>query len=303
MRRAPWRSRWILVVGVCASASHAGAQELEPGAYTVSPVGVNLFNAGYTFNTGDVTFDPSLPVEDAQANINTLALSLGRAIGLAGRSATVLVTVPITGGHIDGRYLGQFTEIDRIGFGDMRFRLGANLYGAPARKMPEFAKTPPPRTNLSAGITVIAPTGQYDPARVINLGSNRWSFKPELAVIRTNGKWLLELYGGVWLSTANTNYAGGKTRSQDPIASTQLNVRYTFRRSLWLSGNANYYTGGRTSINGRANLDLQQNSRVGSTLSMPVGPKGSFRIAVSQGAVTTIGADFLGLSMSYQRVF
>ena len=40
------------------SASRLGAQELEPGAYTVSPVGINVLNLTYGLSTGDVTFDP-----------------------------------------------------------------------------------------------------------------------------------------------------------------------------------------------------------------------------------------------------
>jgi hypothetical protein len=50
-------------------------------------------------------------------------------------------------------------------------------------------------------------------------------------------------------------------------------------------------------------LDLQKNSRIGSTLTVPLSPRSSFRLAVSQGAYTTIGGDFLGLSVSYQRAF
>ena len=169
--------------------------------------------------------------------------------------------------------------------------------------MPEFARTPPPRTNLSVGLTAVAPTGQYDPARVINLGSHRWSFKPEGAITRTNGRWMVEFYGGVWLFTANDELQVTHTQTREPLLSTQLNLRYTFKPSLWISANANYYTGGRTTVDGRANSDLQTNSRLGTTLSVPLGNRSSIRFAVSDGAYTTIGGDFLGLSMSFQRVF
>jgi hypothetical protein len=299
------RLRLSLLVALllCAFASHAGAQELEPGAYTVSPIGVNLFNLGYTFNGGDVAFDPSLPVEDARARVHTVTVSLGRSISLFGRSATILVAAPIIRGHIEGLYVGDFTAIDRTGLGDMRIRLGANLYGSPARELAEFRKAVPARTNLSAGLTVIAPTGAYDSSRVINIGSNRWSFKPEVAVQRSYDAWLFEFYVGAWLFTDNDAYLGTHTRSQKPVGSTQFNARYTFKPGLWLSANANFYTGGRTAIDDKANLDLQRNSRIGSTLTVPLSPRSSFRVAVSEGAYTTIGADFLGLSVSYQRAF
>ena len=288
---------------LCLFGTNAGAQELEPGAYTVSPVGVNLFNLGYTFNSGDVNFDPSLPVEDAHATINTLVLSYGRSISFFGRAATLLASLPVVGGNITGLYLGQFTAIDRGGLGDARVRLGVNLFGAPARKMPEFAKTPPPKNNISASLTVAMPTGEYDPARIINLGANRWSFKPEAAFIRTTGPWLFEVYAGAWLFTANNDFAGGHIRTQDAILSTQFNARYTFKPGLWLSGNVNFYRGGRTNVDGRADLDFQTNSRVGATMTIPLSPRSSFRVALSDGAYTTIGADFLGVSVSFQRAF
>jgi hypothetical protein len=298
-----FRSTLLVALLVCASASYAGAQELEPGAYTVSPIGVNLFNLGYTFNGGDVAFDPSLPVEDAKSRVHTLNVSLGRSISLFGRSATILVAVPIIRGHIEGLYVGDFTAVDRTGLGDVRIRLGANLYGSPARELAEFRNTVPARTNFSAGLTVITPTGAYDSSRAINIGSNRWSFKPELAVQRSYDAWLFEFYAGAWLFTDNNDYAGGHVRSQKPVGSAQLNARYTFKPGLWLSANVNYYTGGRTAIDGHINLDLQKNSRIGSTLTVPLSPRSSFRLAVSQGAYTTIGGDFLGLSVSYQRAF
>ena len=281
----------------------AAAQELEPGAYTVSPVGINLFNAGYSVNSGEVAFDPSLPVENASATIHTVMLSYGRAIGLAGRSGTVLVAVPIIDGHLEGLVAGTPQAADRTGLGDMRIRVGVNLFGAPARTLPEFAKTPPSDVNIGVSVTIVAPVGQYDSARFVNLGNNRWAFKPEAALIRNAGSWMFEIYGGAWLFTDNDDYVNGQVRSQDPIASLQFSARRTFRPGLWISANANFYRGGRTQVGDTFNQDLQSNSRVGTTFSWPFNPRRSIRVAVSRGAYTTIGADFTALSASFQQAF
>src|SRR5262245_51220214 len=174
----------LLLAAITASPSRAFAQELEPGAYTVSPVGINVLNLSYVFNSGDVNFDPSLPVEDGSARVHSGTFAVARAINLAGRSATALVAFPLVSGHVSGRYLGQPAFVDRTGFADMRVRLGVNLYGEPARSLQEFAKTARSRINVGASVTVVLPTGQYDPARIINLGVNRAAFKPEAAIIR-----------------------------------------------------------------------------------------------------------------------
>jgi hypothetical protein len=291
------------LLAIVFAAASASAQELEPGAYTVSPVGTNLLNAGYVFNSGDVTFDPSLPIEDGSATIHSISIAYGRSVSLAGRSATLLVAIPIVGGHLEGLYLGERAVADRKGLSDMRIRVGVNLYGAPARRMPEFATTPPSKYNIGASVTVIAPVGQYDSRRIVNLGNNRWAFKPEAAIIRNAGVWMFEIYGGVWLFTDNDDYVNGQVRSQNALASAQFSLRRTFRPGLWASANINYYTGGRTNVGGVFKQDFQANSRAGATLSVPLSRRNSVRFAVSQGAVTTIGADFLGLSASFQQIF
>jgi hypothetical protein len=293
----------LTLLALVALARHLGAQELEPGTYTVSPVGINVLNLSYVFNTGDVTFDPSLPVEDGSARVHTGSFAYARSVNLAGRSATALVAFPLVGGHVTGKYLGEPAVVDRTGFGDMRIRVGMNLYGEPARRPAEFVKTQRSKLNIGASVMMVLPTGQYDPNRIINLGLNRAAFKPEAAIIRNYERWMFEIYGGAWLFTSNDDFAGGHVRSQDPLLSVQFSLRRTFRTGLWISGNANFYRGGRTHVDDLAKQDFQSNSRVGTTVSMPVARRNSFRLAVSKGAYTTIGADFLGVSASFQQAF
>ena len=141
-----------------------------------------------------------------------------------------------------------------------------NLYGAPAMTPKEFASYQH-KTIVGVSLTVAPPLGQYDPTKLINLGTNRWSFKPEVGFSQARGKWVVEAMAGVWLFTDNTNFFGGSTREQDPIVATQFHLTYKFQRTMWLAADANYFTGGRTTIGGRQNLDLQRNSRIGATFS------------------------------------
>ena len=167
----------------------ASAQELEPGAFWPLPRGLNIVTGVGGFNWGDVTFDPALPVEDASARITTTAFSFTRAFNLAGRSANAGVSLPVVGGHVEGLYLGEHAEVDRFGLGDPRIRLAVNLYGAPTMTPREFASY---RQRFIVGVSFVAvpPLGQYDSTKVINLGTNRWSFKPEIGLSQTYGKWV-----------------------------------------------------------------------------------------------------------------
>jgi hypothetical protein len=276
----------------------ASAQELEPGAYWPLPQGMNIATAVNSVNWGDLTFDPTLPVEEASAAINTTVLVYTRALSLAGRSANLSAQLPVVGGHVEGRLRGVTTEVRRFGLGDPRIRLGVNLYGAPPMTPQAFASYQL-RTILGASVTVAPPLGQYDETKVINLGTHRWSIKSELGLSHAIGQWVVELMGGVWVFTDNHAFTGGRTRTQDPIASAQVHVTYRFRRNMWLAGDANFYKGGRTTVDGEHNLDLQRNARIGTTFSAALTRHTAIRVAVSQGAYTTIGGDFTSVIVGY----
>ena len=152
---------------------------------------------------------------------------------------------------------------------------------------------------LGVSVSVAPPLGQYDSTKVINLGTNRWSIKSEIGYSHTRGSWVLEVMAGVWTFTDNTNLVGGRTRTQAPIVATQGHLTYKFSRTMWLAADANFYTGGRTSVEGTPNLDLQRNSRIGATFSSAIDRRQSIRASVSRGAYTTIGADFTSIAVGY----
>jgi hypothetical protein len=63
--------------------------------------------------------------------------------------------------------------------------------------------------NLGASFAIVAPLGQYDPARLVNIGTNRWGLKPEVGISRRFGRWFFDLYLGAWIFSANENYQAG----------------------------------------------------------------------------------------------
>jgi len=281
----------------------SASQELEPRAYSVSPVKTNVIIISNIYAAGDLSFDPSLPVEQASANINTVVAGYFRSMNVLGRSGNFTVVVPYSSGTVQGLLAGEFTQVSRSGLRDPAVRFAVNLYGAPAMHLKEFASWNR-KTIIGASIVVTAPLGQYDPAKLLNIGSNRWAFKPELGLSRRFGRWFLDAYGGAWLFTDNkTFYPGTRTRSQAPIASTQFHISYNIRPRLWAGFNANFYAGGRTSIDGVPSQDLQKNSRLGATLAIPFAKRQSFKVTYSTGALTTIGADFQALAVGWQYLW
>jgi len=283
----------LLSMPLCAS-----AQELEPGAYWPIPTGLMIVTLVNSFNWGDLAFDPSAPIDEARAVIDTTAFAFTRAFSLGGRSANAGVMLPVIGGHLEGLYLGEPAEVGRFGLGDPRLRLAMNLYGAPAM-MPKAFASYRQRTIVGVSVTVAPPLGQYDSTKLINLGTNRWSVRPELGVSRAYGRWVVEAMSGVWLFTDNADFVGGRTRKQDPIVATQVHVTFKFKRSMWLAADANYFTGGQTTIGGKQNLDFQRNSRIGATFSSALDRRQAIRVSMSRGAYMTIGADFISIAVGY----
>lgn len=290
------------VVLVLSLAGAAAGQELEPRAYAPNPTGATFVLLAYGRTSGDVVFDPSLPFRDVSAAVNSTSLLAGRTFGLLGRSASAGVALPYVWGSMQGSVGEQFRRIERSGLGDVRGRLAVNLVGAPALGLREFAARRP-GTTLGASLTVVAPSGQYDPAKLINIGANRWSFKPELGLSHPAGRWFLELYTGVWLFADNDDYFGGQRREQAPLGSVQGHMAYAFRPRLWLAGDATFYTGGRTTVDGAASADTLSNSRVGLTLSLPAGRRNSVKLTWATGFTTRVGGDFDTFGVAWQTLW
>lgn len=289
------------VLTLAASSPSAGAQDLVPGAYTPAPVGFNVFTATGVFNTGDITFDPTLPIEDADSTIGWAAFNVGRTLSVGGRYANILVGVPYLFGTVAGMVHGQFDEKSGAGLGDLVARIGVNLYGAPAMTAEQF-RAYRATTIVGVSFSAIAPTGEYDNSRYINIGTNRWAFKPEVGLSRRRGRWTFEGDLGLTFFTDNTDYVGGATREQSLIASVQGHLIYTIRPAFWVAGDGNFWNGGRVTVNGAPHVLDQKNSRLGITVAVPVATY-QFRISYSFGAYTTIGGDYQSLGVSYSRAW
>ena len=149
---------------------------------------------------------------------------------------------------------------------------------------------------------VTAPLGQYDNSKVVNLGTNRWSFKHEVGVSKAFGPWILEATAAATLYTDNTDFFNGNTRAQRPLYSFEGHAIYSFTPGIWGSLDVTYFNGGRTSINDTLNNDLQQNWRLGGTLSFPVSIQDSVKLYASSGVSARTGNDFhlIGIAWQYR---
>jgi len=284
------------VLWMCALAT---AQELEPRSYSPAPVGTNFAVVNYGRITGSVVLDPTLPVTDASASFSSATLGYSHAFGFLGRQTSISLGVPYVWGTGQGLVNGIPRSIYRSGLGDPRLRFSFIWFGSPAVGPAEFPKHKS-RTVMGTSVVIVAPVGQYDPNLLINIGANRWAFKPEIGISRTLRSWMMELDLGSWFFLQNPNFFHGQMREQAPLGSAQAHVSYTFRPGLWASLDGTYYTGGRTHVNGVRSNDLQQNSRLGATVALPMTRSQSLKLAYNRGTSVRRGGNFTTFGITYQ---
>jgi hypothetical protein len=285
--------------GLLMLGSVADAQSIEPRAFSNAPVGVNFLVTGYTYTRGALFTDPSLPITNADFSTSGLVVGYTRVLDLWGRSSKVDMIVPYAFLSGTAKLDGETVSRRISGNGDPGFRLSVNLYGAPALGLKEFTAY---RQDLIVGasLRVTAPWSQYDRSRVVNIGTNRWTFKPEVGVSKAVGHWTLEAAAAITFFTDNDEYYGGNVRSQDPLHAVEAHTVYTLRPGAWASLDATYYSGGRSKVDDSRNRDLQRNWRVGATLAIPLSIRNSVKFYASSGVWARTGNNFEAIGVAWQ---
>jgi hypothetical protein len=289
----------VLLVGADFATSDADAQELEPRAYANLPVGLNFLVGGYLYSQGGLATDPAVPIEDAELRLHTAVAAYARSLDVFGMSAKFDAVVPY--GWLSGSadVAGERREREVAGFYDPKVRFTLNFFGAPALSMDDFASYQQDII-VGASIQVSAPLGQYDPQRLVNLGTNRWSVKTELGISKAWGRLTAEIAPSVTLYTDNNDFFGDARREQAPLYAAQGHLIYSADYGIWISLDATYYIGGRTTVDGVENDDRLSNSRIGVTLAIPVDRRHSVKLYGSSGISTRTGEDFDRIGVAWQ---
>jgi outer membrane putative beta-barrel porin/alpha-amylase len=299
------RASLLLVVAL--ASVHSCAQDLAPRAYLITPVHSNAITLTYSFFTGNILFDGTVPITGATARASVPVLSLTHSLRIFGRSANFTASLPYGVGNFRGTVVGAETKAYRSGLLDSGFRLSVNLKGGPAMDVQDFLKWRQ-KTLVGVSLKVVPPTGQYDPTKLINFGANRWAFKPEVGLSRRWGHWVLDTYGAVWFFTMNHDFfsrnqfsPGTNTQTQNPIFAFEGHMSYDVKPRLWVSFDGNFWAGGRTSLSGVENPGtLQKNSRIGGTVSVPVSKHQSLKFSYNRGAYIRYGGNYDNVSVAWQ---
>ncbi len=222
-----------------------------------------------------------------------------RSLDVGGKSAKFDVILPYSFFSANGVVGGQARTREMSGLGDPRFRFSINLLGAPALSVKEFSAY---QQDLIVGMSVqvSAPLGQYENDKLLNLGNNRWSFRPELGISKAWGPWTVEVAPSVTFFSDNSDFYNGSLFAQAPIYLVRGHVMYNFQSGAWVSLDGTYFTGGRTTVNGMRGDNEQTNTRAGVTLALPVDRYNSIKFNASTGITTRTRSEFSVIGVAWQ---
>jgi hypothetical protein len=196
--------------------------------------------------------------------------------------------------------VGVDTAASRNGFGDGRIKIGINLLGSPVIAPKDFQKFQE-HTVLGVSVVISVPLGQYYADKLINIGSNRWGFKPEIGFSQRESRLFCEAYAGVWFYTENGQYFNKSTLSQKELFSFQAHMDYTFKHGKYIALNGGFASGGETALNGLERFDDQENWRIGATFSTPIFDRHqSVKCMINTGVATRAGQNYTALTVAYQ---
>ena len=258
------------------------AQELEPRRWSHLPTGADFTGGAFAYTGADISDAPALQLTDVHANLSTYVVSHVHSFALFDKSARIDVLQPYQQGSWTGKLAGAPAQVDRAGFDDTIARFSVNLYGAPALSGEEFAAyraATREETIVGAGLLMQIPTGEYDHEKLINIGSNRFTFRPQLGVVHSWGNWSAEMTGEVWIYTDNPEFFGENRLGYAPFYTVQTHLIYTFRPGLWTGLSFGAGMGQRSTLNDVEKDDRKKGIAFAASFGVPVSREFGGKIA------------------------
>jgi hypothetical protein len=277
------------------AAAPAFAVDDGPRAYFPVPVGTNNLNLLGIFQNTNSSLDPATAVKGADVNVDVGVLQYTRAFSLGGNASALALVAPF--GQVRGKAiltgpLGNNTivkETKSSGIGDISLLGVFGIVGSPAMTRMQYAQFKP-GFSMGALVMVTAPTGAYDEAKLINLGTNRWAFRVGAPL-----GWVL---GGSYLSPSlttiefvpsvtfytvnNAPFRAGRV-TQDALFRIEGHVTHNFNRAMWASVDLTGNSGGQTTTDGKDNDNSKTWMGAGVTAGMNFSP--AFGISATYGGI------------------
>ena len=290
----------LVFVALVLLAPPACAQFTDPRNYQNTPVGVNIIELTYAYARADASLDPAIVIGGATLNLNQGAITYYRYFGLFGHTAWFSPSLPLAG--LNGSVPSFNLSGSIAGAGDSSYQLALLFKGGPALDVKQFAKYQQ-TTIIGGSLTVTAPTGLYNPNKILNLGSDRWSVKPEFAFTHPFGpqqSWVVDAYANCYFYTDNTTYRGMQVLRQSPLPGLEGHLSYSFNQSVVGSLDTRYSFRGDTFVNDVDQNSSQRNFILGTEAIVSVNDRNTLNFVFEKAIVHQNGPSITGFAVRYQ---
>ena len=283
------------------------SQDIEPRRWTPMPLGVHVIGLGYGFQSGTLYFDPALQVRDASVDVNVIALQYFQPIKLGNKLARLDVLIPYSSASWEGLLAGNPTTVNRTGMVDPRLRLSINIIGPDAtdrKGIKEYYTANPVNTSFGVSLAVTLPFGEYFSDKLLNLGQNRFVFRPQIGMVHNWGLWSYELTTSVFIFTNNNDFFNNQTRRQNPLYAIQTHLIKRFKNSMWASISTGYGVGGESSINNIKKNDNRSDILGAVAFGFPIFKNQALKLGyLRTQTFNDIGADTNTMSLGWSIAF
>ena len=236
-----------------------------------------------------------LLLDDVNMEMETFPLKYLRSAEMLGKSARFDVWQSYQHARWNGTLDGVPASTSRSGWSDISLQLAVNVIGSPPVEREEFAQygaATPVETIVGLAKVVQIPTGHYINDKLLNLGSNRYTFRPQIGMVHNRNKWSFESTVSAWIYTDNDDFFSGNDLEQDPFYTLEGYVNYTFRPGLWAGTGLGYGIGSTTTINGINKNDERENLGWEASLGYPVSKRVGIKLAyIGIRTQVPVGAD------------
>jgi len=289
----------LVALAACSSPAALYAQFTDPRTYTLAPVGISQLEVDYIHAEADASIDASIEVAGAHFEQNQAVVSCTHNFSMLSHLAWIKLGVPYA--TVSGSIAGTSISGSTTGAGDSSLQFTTLLKGGRALSAAEFAAyQPAPTVGLS--VTITAPTGEYDAEKLLNLGSHRWSLKPELALSYPFGpdqSWVADAYVNVYFFTDNTAYHGVEVLRQEPLPGIEAHLSHDFTPRLWASLDLRYGFRGETVVDGVNQNDAQESLVAGAEANWSPSPSHSFVFVFAKALVHHNAPSATGVALKY----
>lgn len=289
----------LVALAVLDPADPASAQFTDPRTYENAPVGTNQVELAYAYARANTSIDTSLVVTGARLDLHQGTVGYTRYFGWLRRLMWIQAAIPIA--NLGGSISGTNVHGSIAGTGDSSYAVSMLVKGGPALEEAQFEHLTP-RTTLGVSVGVTAPTGAYDSGRLLNLGADRWSFKPEIGLSHpfgTEHKWVLDVYGNAYWYTDNTAYRGREVLRQQPLLGLEGHISYSFNDRIWTSFDTRYSGRAATVIDGVHQDNPQRNFIVGGEMNLSLTASSSLIVQFGKAVAHRNGPAVAGIAVKY----